>query len=165
MDNDTSKQIGTDVGGYTLTQANSTQTYTLPAGTTVPAGGYLVIARNVDKAAFETAWGVTLGPDVAFLNSGEKVPMINGSETYTLTNAASVVLDGPTIAMAPAPGSQSIRRNDPCLPAGSAGSWTAGTVNSATPGTGAGAGCGTGLVINEFSDAAVFANDRFKLHR
>jgi endonuclease I len=152
-----------DVGGYTVTQANSTQTYTLPQGTTVPAGGYVVIARNADKAAFEGVWGVTLGPDVVFLNSGEKVPMINGSETYTLTNAVGAVLDGPTIAMASG-GGQSIRRNDPCLPAGSAGSWTVGAVSSATPGSGAGAGCGTGLVINEFSDASNFIYEFVELH-
>lgn len=151
-----------DVGGYTLTQANSTQTYTLPAGTTVPAGGYVVIARNVDKAAFETAWGVTLGPDVVFLNSGEKAPMINGGETYTLTNAVGAVLDGPTIVLPST--SQSVRRNDPCLPAGSAGSWTAGALASATPGSGAGKGCGAGLVINEFSDASAFANEFVELH-
>ncbi len=151
-----------DVGGYTLTQANSTQTYTLPQGTTVPAGGYVVIARNVDKAAFETAWGVTLGPDVVFLNSGEKAPMINGGETYTLTNAVGAVLDGPTIAL-PAT-FQSVRRNDPCLAAGSTGSWTAGPLASANPGSGAGPGCGTGLVINEFSDAAAFANEFVELH-
>jgi len=151
-----------DVGGYTLIQANSTQTYTIPAGTTVPAGGYVIIARNVDKAGFESAWGVTLGPDVVFLNSGEKAPMINGGETYTITNASDVVVDGPTIAL-PAT-MQSVRRNDPCLPAGSAGSWTAGALSTATPGSGAGAGCGTGLVINEFSDASAFANEFVELH-
>ncbi|MBK6405913.1 MAG: endonuclease [Holophagales bacterium] len=151
-----------DVGGYTLTQANSTQTYTLPAGTTVPAGGYVVIARNADKAAFETAWSVTLGPDVVFLNSGEQAPMINGGETYTLTNAMGAVVDGPTIALSST--FPSVRRNDPCLPAGSAGSWTAGAVSSATPGSGAGAGCGTGLVVNEFSDASAFANEFVELH-
>ncbi len=151
-----------DIGGWQLVQANSTQTYTLPAGTTVPAGGYVVIGRNVEKTAFETAWGVTLGPDVVYLNSGETIPMINGGETYTLKNASGVVVDGPTIAL-PAT-SQSVRRNDPCLPAGSAGSWTAGALSTATPGTGAGAGCGIGLVINEFSDASAFANEFVELH-
>ncbi|MDX9732711.1 MAG: endonuclease, partial [Thermoanaerobaculia bacterium] len=151
-----------DIGGWQLVQANSTQTYTLPAGTTVPPGGYVVIGRNVEKAAFETAWGVTLGPDVVYLNSGETIPMINGGETYTLKNASGVIVDGPTIAL-PAT-FQSVRRNDPCQPAGSAGSWTAGALSTATPGTGAGAGCGTGLVINEFSDASAFANEFVELH-
>jgi len=151
-----------DIGGWQLVQANSTQTYTLPAGTTVPAGGYVVIGRNVEKSAFETAWGVTLGPDVVYLNSGETIPMINGGETYTLKNASGVIVDGPTIAL-PAT-FQSVRRNDPCLPAGSTGSWTWGALATATPGTGAGAGCGTGLVINEFSDASAFANEFVELH-
>ncbi len=151
-----------DIGGWQLVQANSTQTYTLPAGTTVPAGGYVIIGRNVDKAAFELEWGVTLGPDVVYLNSGEKVPLINGGETYTLKNASGVVVDGPTIVL-PAT-SQSVRRNDPCLPAGSTGSWTWGGLATATPGAGAGAGCGTGLVINEFSDATNFPYEFVELH-
>lgn len=145
-----------DVGGYTLVQANSTVTYTLPVGTSIPAGGYVVIARNVDKAAFETFWSVTLGPDVVFLNAlnttGAIAPTINGGETFAIQDASGTVLDGPSIAL-PAT-YQSVRRNDPCQAAGSAGSWTAGALATATPGTGAGAGCGIGLVVNEFSDAS-----------
>jgi endonuclease I len=156
-----------DVGGFQLVQANSAQTYTLPAGTTVPAGGYVVIARNGDKAAFETFWGVTLGPDVVFLNAqnsnGNIAPTINGSETYTIKNASGTVLDGPTIAMASSAG-QSLRRNDPCLAAGTAASWTVGASSTATPGTGAGAGCGTGLVVNEFSDASNYVFEFVELH-
>ena len=156
-----------DIGGWQLVQANSAQTYTLPAGTTVPAGGYVVIGRNADKAAFETFWGVTLGPDVVYLNAqntnGNIAPTINGSETYTLKNASGTVIDGPTIAMASGAG-QSLRRNDPCLAAGTAASWTVGASATATPGAGAGAGCGTGLVINEFSDASNFIHEFVELH-
>jgi len=156
-----------DVGGWQLVQANSAQTYTLPAGTTVPAGGYVVIARNADKTAFETFWNVTLGPDVVYLNAqnsnGNIAPTINGSETYTLKNASGTVVDGPTIAMASGAG-QSLRRNDPCLAAGTAASWTVGASTTGTPGTGAGAGCGTGLVINEFSDASNFIHEFVELH-
>lgn len=156
-----------DVGGWQLVQANSAQTYTLPAGTTVPAGGYVVIARNADKAAFETFWNVTLGPDVVYLNAqnsnGNIPPTINGSETYTLKNASGTVIDGPTIAMASGAG-QSLRRNDPCLAAGTAASWTVGASATATPGTGAGSGCGAGLVINEFSDASNFIHEFVELH-
>ncbi len=157
-----------DVGGYQLTQTSTDKTYTLPPGTTVPAGGYVVIARNANKAAFEAFWGVTLGPNVVYLNannaSGNLAPTINGDETFTVKNAAGTILDGPTIAMAPNPANQSIRRNDPCLAAGSAGSWTVGAISSATPGTGAGAGCGTGLVINEFSDASDYIHEFVELH-
>ena len=141
------------VGGYTLTQANATYVFTLPAGTTVPANGYLVVARNADKAAFEAFWDVTLGADAAFLNSAGGMPVINGSETYTLADAGGTVLDGPTIAMGSS-GAQSIRRIDPCQAAGLSSSWAIGAESAATVGSGAGAGCGRGLVINEFSDAS-----------
>jgi len=141
------------VGGYKLTQANATYVYTLPAGTTVPANGYLVVSRSADKAAFEAFWGVTLGADAAFLNSAGGMPVINGSETYTLADAAGTILDGPTIAMGSS-GAQSIRRIDPCQAAGLSSSWTIGAESAATAGSGAGAGCGIGLVINEFSDAS-----------
>ena len=149
-----------DVGGYTLTQTSTDKSYTLPAGTIVPAGGYVVIGRNAQKAAFESFWGVTLGPNVVYVNanntSGNLAPTINGDETFTVKNAVGTILDGPTIAMPPDPGNQSIRRNDPCLAAGLEESWTRGaaTPTLATPGSGAGAGCGTGIVINEFSDAS-----------
>jgi len=145
------------VGGFRLTQANATYVYTLPAGTTVPANGYLVVARSADRAAFEAFWGSTLGADVAFLNSGGAMPVINGSETYTLANASGTTLDGPTIAMGSA-GAQSLRRDDPCQAAGAAASWTVGTDVTATAGYGAGEGCGTGLVINEISDASGTGN-------
>jgi len=153
-----------DVGGWQVAQTSPDITYTLPAGTSVPAGGYVVIGRYAEKAAFETFWGVTLGPDVVYLNAGNMSgpPVINGSETFTLKNAAGVVVDGPTIVL-PAT-SQSVRRNDPCLPAGTAGSWTAGALATATPGAGAGAGCGIGMVINEFSDASNYYYEFVELH-
>lgn len=149
------------VGGYRLTQANATYVYTLPAGTTVPANGYLVVARSADKAAFEAFWGVTLGADAAFLNSAGGMPVINGSETYTLADAGGTILDGPTIAMGSS-GAQSIRRNDPCQAAGLSSSWTIGAESAATVGSGAGDGCGVGLVINEFADASGTGNYVFE---
>ncbi len=154
------------VGGYRLTQANATYVYTLPAGTTVPANGYLVVARSADKAAFEAFWGVTLGADAAFLNSAGAMPVINGSETYTLADAGGTILDGPTIAMGSS-GAQSIRRIDPCQAAGLSSSWAIGAESAATVGSGAGAGCGVGLVINEFSDASgtgSYAYEFLELH-
>jgi endonuclease I len=153
-----------DVGGWQLVQTSPDVTYTLPPGTTVPAGGYVVIGRYAEKAAFETFWGVTLGPDVVYVNANNSSgpPVINGSETFALKNASGVLLDGPTIVL-PAT-SQSVRRNDPCLPAGSAGSWTAGALATATPGSGAGAGCGIGVVINEFSDASNYVYEFVELH-
>src|SRR5207237_10840723 len=36
-----SNGVPVDVSGWTLTQANATQTYTIPAGTVIPSHGYL----------------------------------------------------------------------------------------------------------------------------
>jgi hypothetical protein len=143
---------GTDVSGWRLTQASSTLTYTLPAGTVIPANGYLIVARNATRAAFQTFWGVTLGSNVAFVSAADALPQINGSERYTLYNAAGTKVDGATYAMTAA-GGQSLRRKDPCNSAATSNSWTIGASSTATPGSGAGAGCAKGPVINEFSDA------------
>ncbi len=141
-----------DVSNFRLVQANAAYTYYLPAGTIVQANGYVVIGRNATKAAFESFWHTTLPTNVVYINAASAFPVINGSETYTLFNAAGTKIDGTTIAMASGAG-QSIQRKDPCLAAGSAGSWNVLASSAGTPGTGAAAGCGTGLVINEFSDA------------
>lgn len=148
---------GSDVSGWKVVQANSAYEYVIPAGTTIPAEGYLVIARNATKAAFETFWGRTLGSNTVFLNAADTMPVINGSETYSLYNAASVLVEGPTIAMASG-AAQSIRRADPCGAASVAASWTVGATSLADPGAGAAAGCGGGVKINEFADATGTGN-------
>jgi hypothetical protein len=148
-----SNATATDISGWTVTQANAAFTYTIPAGTTVAANGYVVIGRQATKAAFQTFWGVTLAANVVYLNSNAVLPQINGSENYTLKNASGTIIDGPTISMSSA-ADQSLRRNDPCLAAGTTSSWTIGATTTANPGSGAGAGCAKGMVINEFSDAS-----------
>jgi hypothetical protein len=45
-----------DISGWRLVQTNSAITYTLPAGTRIPSSGYVVIARNASKSAFEAFW-------------------------------------------------------------------------------------------------------------
>lgn len=143
-----------NVSGWRIGQLNATFNYTIPTGTTIPAGGYLVVGRNATKSAFETFWrgGTPLPANVVYLNSADTMPVINGSETYDLFNAAGTKVDGTTIAMASAAGN-SMQRKDPCLSASATASWTVVAASSATPGTGAGAGCAKGVVINEFSDA------------
>jgi hypothetical protein len=144
---------GTDISGWTITQANAAITYTVPAGTVIPANGYVVIGRQATKAQFQTFWGVTLASNVVYLTTSTgSFPQINGSENYTLKDAGGTIIDGPTISMSSAAG-QDLRRVDPCLAAGTASSWTVSATTSANPGSGAGAGCGKGVVINEFSDA------------
>jgi hypothetical protein len=146
--------VNVNVGGWKLTQANAAFTYTIPTGTTIPAGGYLVIGRNATKSAFETFWrgGTPLPSNTVYLNSADTMPVINGSETYALNNASGTLVDGTTIAMPSAAGS-TVQRKDPCLAAGTSTSWTTTASSNGTPGSGAGAGCAKGVVINEFSDA------------
>lgn len=154
-----SNTAGTDVSGWKLVQANSALTFTLPAGSVIPANGYLIVARDATKAAFESFWlaGAALPAGTLYVNAAGSFPAINGSETYKLTNAASVTIDGPSIATASS-ANQSLRRKDPCQAAGLAASWNVGATTTATPGSGAGVGCAKGVVINEFSDAAGTGN-------
>lgn len=148
-----------DVSGWRVGQINATSNYTLPAGTRIPADGYLVIGRNASKSAFEAFWrgGTPLPSNVVYLNSGDTMPLINGSEAYTLYNAAGTTVDGRTIQMSTSAGN-SVRRKDPCLAATQSASWTVAAASTANPGSGAAAGCGKGVVINEFSDATGTGN-------
>ena len=143
-----------NVGGWRISQLNATFDYTIPTGTTIPAGGYLVVGRNATKSAFEAFWrgGSPLPSNVVYLNSGDTMPVINGSETYDLYNASGTKIDGRTVAMGSSAGT-TLQRKDPCLAANLSTSWTTATASSATPGTGAGAGCAKGVVINELADA------------
>ncbi len=104
-------QTSLDIGGWTLQQENSTQSFTIPAGTFVQSGGYAIICRDQDQASFETYYGVSLGSNVVFLNSGGTAPMVNGDETYELFNAGSGSEDGATNAVTTT--KRSYHRNDP----------------------------------------------------
>lgn len=143
---------GTSIASWVVTQANATLDYTIPAGTVAPSKGYVIIARNATKAQFEAFWGVTLASNVVFINSGDRMPQINGDEHYTLTNASGTKVDGRTIAMAAAAG-ESIQRTNGCGSSSKASSWSRGASSGATPGSGAPADCGKGVYISEFSDA------------
>jgi beta-lactamase superfamily II metal-dependent hydrolase len=140
-----------DISGWYVVQANATLTYTVPAATKIAPHGYVVIGRNATKAAFETFWGVTLAANVVYINSGDTMPQINGSETYTLKDGANVVIDGATVGMDASAGKSLQRAN--CGAVGTAGTWTKVVSGSGTPGTGGLTGCGKGVFINEFSDA------------
>jgi len=70
--------------------SNSSGTFQIPAGTTIPENGYVIIGRNATKQQFETHWraGVPLPANVVYIKAGGTFPVINGSEKYTLFNAA-----------------------------------------------------------------------------
>ncbi len=144
---------GLDLSGWRLNQQNATYNFVLPAGTTIPANGYLVIGRNASQSAFEAFWlaGAPLPGNAVYINAAGAFPVINGDEYYTLYDAAGTEVDGPTIAM-PSSAGRTLQRVDPCQPAGESGSWTISVYGAATPGSGAGSGCGRGIVINEFAD-------------
>jgi beta-lactamase superfamily II metal-dependent hydrolase len=145
-----------DISGWKLVQANATLNYTIPSGTVIPNGGYVIVGRNATKAQFQTFWGVTLASNVVYINSLDTMPQLNGSETYTLKNAASVTVDGPTFAHDLASG-DSLERST-CGASGLAGTWTKLAATSATPGTNGKAGCGLDVFINENSDALGVGN-------
>ena len=140
------------IGGWSLVQANAAQTYVIPSGTAVPSRGYVIVGRDATKTQFETFWGVTLGPNVVYINSAGAMPQINGSETYDLRNASNTRVDGVTIAMSSS-GGESIKRTNGCGAASKSSNWTRAASSTGNPGTGAPAPCGKGAYISEFSDA------------
>ncbi len=146
-----SNGVPVNVGGWTITQANATQTYTIPANTVIPSKGYLIIARNATKSAFQTFWGRTLGSNVVYINTADTMPQINGSETYTLRNSGGTIIEGTTVAMDTNAGFDFQRAT--CGAINSLSSWTHVAAGSATPGSGGLNGCNRGAFINEFSDA------------
>ena len=156
-----------DVSGWSLKQYNSALSFTLPAGTTIPSGGYLVVARDATLQQFATVFPSMPGATV-FLDSNASgscangcFPQINGSETFELYDAANVKRDGPTIAIGT---NNAYQRTSPAAPAGSPSSYAIVPEASANPGSGAGAGSGIGVAINEMSDASDYKKEFVELY-
>jgi hypothetical protein len=122
-----------DVGGWRLTQYNSTQNFTIPAGTTIPANGILVIGRNADAAAFWNTWGRQPDANVVYVNSGNKVPQLNGDEVFDLFDAEGTLIDGTTGV--PVKGSNAYQRLDAAVSAAEASNWRTVPAAQATPGS------------------------------
>lgn len=158
-----------DLSGWVLRQYNSSQTFTLPPATSLPAGGYLVIGRDATRAEFE-AYHPALPAAAVYLNSNESgscastgcFPLINGDESFELYDAASALVDGPTIAMSTT--HRAYQRNNPGDPAGSASSWSVVAEGDANPGEGAGNPSASGVRINEMSDAADYTKEFIELY-
>jgi hypothetical protein len=158
-----------DVSGWTVLQAASARTFTIPAGTKLKQGETLVIGRAATQTAFAAYWGVTFGADVRYLTndptnsttSTDDWPSINGSESFELRDASGATVDGPTAAMGAAGGEDWQRSAG--LPAGQKSSWTVSA--SVAPGSGPtpGAFLSTatakhGVFISEFADTAGSGN-------
>jgi len=151
-----------DVGGWEVTQENSSVSVTLPAGTVVQPGGYVVLCRYATKAEFESFYGVSLAANVVYLSndvSNAVVPMINGDEIYRVYDDGSALVDGPTPAFNQSSG-RSHFRNDP-----EAAPWTSYS-DTPTPGGGVEApdGVYSGLVITEVHDATSYVYEFVELY-
>jgi len=145
-----SKEI--DLSGWKLVQTDSARSFVLPAGTLLKRGGAVVVARNSPKATFAAFWGVTLGEEVLFIDSGDRFPSMNGDETFSLVGPSGAVVDGPTPKMV---AGRNLHRK-PGAPAGAASSWIdlLAVAGDATPGV-PGPGVGDGAVrITEIADPA-----------
>ena len=143
-----------DLGGWAILQTESAKTFTIPEATLVAPGAFLIVARDAERAAFETFWGVTLGGTVAYLNAGNSFPSINGDETYALTDPLGVTVDGPTIPMTSGDNYQR-------LVEGAAGDLASWAVADSVPGNatpGASTLVPAGTLITEFSDATGTGN-------
>jgi hypothetical protein len=140
------------LSGWRIEQQNSLRNLRLPEGTTISYGGYVIIARNAAKNAFENFWlgGNPLPNNVLYINAAGALPVINGGESFALYDSTGTLIDGQSIAM-PGSGGRTVQRAAPCYPAGSSGSWSVASYALATPGSGAAGGCG-GVAINEFAD-------------
>ena len=155
-----------DISGWTLRQYNSNLTYIFPSGTSIPSGGYAVVARNSARGPFETFFaglGHPMPAGTVFLNSNASgscangcMPLINGGQTYELYDAFNTLVDAPSVTTAD---NNAYQRNIP-----GANVWTTVAEASANPGQGAGTPSGAGLVINEIADASDYTKEYIELY-
>ena len=106
--------------------------YTFPTGTTLPAGGYVVVSEN--PAALQTAYGVTsFGPwDGKLSNSGEDVTIDDAAGNQLDDVNYGATFPWPTIGDSPGPG-YSIELINPNLDNSLGGNWR--SYNPAAPKT------------------------------
>ena len=141
-----------DVSGWALTTGVD---YTLPAGTTLPAGGYLVIAANpatLKAASASAASATVLGPwksGANLANKGEKITLSKpGTTAGTFTEVDSIsyanegdwstrtrdTLGGWSWVSAAETGGSSLEKRNPTLSKNTGQNWGASTVVGGTPG-------------------------------
>ncbi len=106
--------------------------YSFPSGTTIPVGGYLVIAKNAALLQAATGFSGALQWTSGSLD--------NGGETVSISNASAVIVD--TVSYddvapwptAPDGGGKSLELISPTLDNSLASSWAASLGNNGTPG-------------------------------
>ena len=149
-----------DLSGWRLTTEDPRFTFTFPPGTSLPAGGYLVLGRDHDQAGFESEWGM-LDPGVVYLDADDSFVVNATPRTYRLLDDRGEVVDGPTVPITR--GLSRARRNG-CLDPRTPGAWLERGQSAADPGRGAPPPCGAGVVITEVSDAGDFRNELVEIH-
>jgi len=137
-----------DMTNWKLIQENSYREYIF-GNLELPLNSILIISRNSSKQDFERFWGISLSPDVIFINSQGSIPVINGDETFTLINADGDTVDGPTISMIHY---LSYQRRDFNGDPGNINSWDTLDWHLATPGYVEYTGSGTFIGISEMTD-------------
>ncbi len=149
---ETSPLEDVDLSGYTVVQTGSDREFVLPAGTVVPLGGSLVIARNASPGAFQGFWGVNWGDEVVYIDGADQFPTINGGETYSLRAPDDTLVEGPTPTLDL---STVMARTDADADAGDTDAWSVDVApnDGSTPGSSDAVGGVSGTVyISEYTD-------------
>jgi hypothetical protein len=149
-----------DLSGWKLVNDNAQFEFTFPAGTEVPAGGYLVVGRAHDRDGFEAEWG-PLPDGVVYVDSGDSLIVNKTPRPYTLLDDRGEPVDGPTVEIAQG---DSRLRVDACADAGAVTAWSTRSRAEGDPGRGAPPACGAGVVITEMSDAGDHRNEFVEIH-
>lgn len=118
-----------DLTGWTISNG---VVYAFPGGTSIPSGGYLVIAKNAALLQAATGFSGALQWTSGSLdNGGESVSISNASATIVDTVAYDDVAPWPT---APDGGGKSLELISPTLDNSLASSWAASIPSNGTPG-------------------------------
>lgn len=147
-----------DLSGWRLVNDHPQFAFTFPAGTEITAGGYLVVGRESDRAAFEAEWGA-LPAGVLYLGSGNGILVNDTARSYRLLDAAGAVVDGPTATVR---SGKSRHRSAGCDDSASA--WAERAATAGDPGRGAPPACGAGVIVTELADGRDFRNELVEIY-
>lgn len=149
-----------NISNFSIYQTSSDQNFNLPENTLINPNNYVIVARDSNKADFESFWGVSLDPNLCFINGENSFPSINGDETFEIRDENNTIIDGPTGQSLVT--YHTVERIKTTAISTNSNSWNISADIYATPGNGA-VGDGTaGLIINEYSDASGTGNWRFE---
>lgn len=152
----TTRRPGLDVSGWAIEDPVGGISFTIPAGTVIQAGSYLLVGHDQDRAGFEGEWHTTLDPLVVYLRSGDtqaqEFPVIDDTQRrYQLKDDTGTLVDGPTPDTLTTKWKTN-QRTGTAADATDPASWTTSDTIDATPGAGVSTLENAGVVITEFSD-------------